>query len=286
MPSKSTFGGALWGSRLFGGGSLSVEMFSGDLAVFDRFSLSDGTSLSVRQIINSGPTREINKASVPRADGEFLNGVFYRNRDITIIGQAKASTAAAFNQLLDTMKERLRTEEGELDITETGLDPRRYIGTLQNYDEIFAQRDYYHITYLPFQAKFYCRPFGYARDYTTTSVDLSASPTTEVLENTGTVEAKPVFTLIFTAASSVTAVNVKRVDSDGTTLDEIECGAVSAGDILTFDSENMSVTKNGTEVDFTGAFPLLDVGSNLIKFTVTGSSFAAYATLKYKPTYL
>ena len=46
------------------------------------------------------------------------------------------------------------------------------------------------------------------------------------------------------------------------------------------------MTKNSVAVDYTGAFPNLDVGANLITFTVTGTSFNANLTIKHKSTYL
>ena len=59
-----------------------------------------------------------------------------------------------------------------------------------------------------------------------------------------------------------------------------------AGDILTFDSENKQVLLNNSEVDFTGAFPTLQMGDNTIRYTTTSSSHDYKATVKYKPRYL
>lgn len=286
MRQPTNFGRPLWGTNLFGGGEFAAEVLSSDLVVFDGFSLSDGDSLSVRRIINPGPVREINKTSVPRGDGEFLNGVFYRNREITVIGRVRAPTGADFNQLLDTVKAGLRTEEGDLDIIEEGLDPRRYVGTLSNFDGMLAERDYYHVTWLPFEAKFYCKPFGHDRAYTSQTNAITSSPAPDAVMNQGTVEAKPVFVFIFSSATTVTTVNLKRLDMEGNVLDEIEyVGTIAASDVLVFDSENQQVTKNGVDVDYSGAFPLLDVGQNLFEYTIDGT-FAATVTPKYKRTWL
>ena len=46
------------------------------------------------------------------------------------------------------------------------------------------------------------------------------------------------------------------------------------------------ITRNGTAADFTGSFVNLDVGSNIVSFTITGSSFSVSATGKFKTTYL
>ena len=82
--------------------------------------------------------------------------------------------------------------------------------------------------------------------------------------------------------------NVQRIDpATGETLEEIEySGSIAANDILVFDASSKRVTLNGTQVKFTGSFLTLPAGSNLLKFTVTGSSFSAVTTISHLPSYL
>src|SRR5205085_393837 len=128
---------------------------------------------------------------------------------------------------------------------------------------------------------------GYSRDYASVSQSLTTSPATLTATNAGTYKAKPVITLIFDAASSVTVVDIQRLDSTGTVQEEIQySGTVAANDVLVFDAEQGSVTKNGTAVLYSGTFPFVEPGSNNVKVTITGTSFTAYATVKQKDTYL
>ena len=105
--------------------------------------------------------------------------------------------------------------------------------------------------------------------------------------NDGTYKAKSVIYIVFSAASSVTVLNIKRYDSDLVQIEEIEySGTAAAGDVFEFDGENRTVKKNGTQVAYTGSFLFADPGANQFKLTVTGTSFTADYTVKFKDTYL
>jgi hypothetical protein len=281
------FNSPLWNASLFGGGTFTVEQFSTDLLVFDGFSLSDGSSVMLSELLDSGPSREILTGNVPRGHGQYINGDFWREKTIEARGFAKAADAAALDTLLDTIRKRLRVREANLDITRNGT-ARRYVATLTNADELFAERQHFHITLCPFTARFSCKtPFGLNRDYTSLMSTISTSPSNITAENLGTADANPVITLIFNAATSVTVVNVKRLNSAGTVLDEIEySGTIAANDALIFNSENRTVTKNTLAVTYVGAFPTVEPGSNIFKFTITGTSFSAVATVSHKNAYL
>ncbi len=279
--------GFMFGANLWNGGQFVSQVYSTDLVAFEDFSLSDNTNVICTDLLDSGPTREILGGNVPRADGQYITADYFRERTIEVRGIVKASTAALLDAYLDTMKKSLRAREGNLDITRNSV-VRRYVATMTNFDGFDAERKGYHVTFCPFVARFTCKtPYGQDRSYTSMTVNLTASPTNQTIDNTGTIRTLPAFILIFTAASSVTVVNVKRIDVNSVTLDEIEySGSIAANDILTFDSENSVVKKNGDQVAYTGSFPTLEVGSNIFTFTVTGTSFAADTTLRHKCRYL
>lgn len=286
MPLAPTFNGFVYNGNLYNGAAAVEEVFSTDLVVFERFSLADNVNVVCTHLLDSGPTRELIGGSIPRYDGTFVTADYYRERIIEVRGIVQANTAAALDALLDTMRKKLRTREGSLDITRNGA-AKRYVATLMNYDELFADRDGYHITFCPFVARFSCRtPFGTDRTYSSEFLTLTASPTNQVAVNAGTIHTQPVCELIFTAVSSVTTVNVKRVDGDGKTLDEIEyVGSIAANDILIFDSEEKEVTKNGSPQEYTGGFPVLEPDSNIIQVTINGT-FSADTTIRWKNAYL
>lgn len=278
------FNSFLFGSKMFGDAMTLASVYSTDLAVFESFSLSDGTFMVLTAPIETGPTREIVSGPVPRGDGMYQTAAYFRESTLELRGFVKNTSAALLTAYLDTIKKALRVSEGDLDITDSAGTVKRYIATCDNFEEMFADRERYHLTLCPFKIRFKClTPFGKARNYTTSSLSITASPTTQTVVNTGTYKAEPVITLVFDAASSVTAVTLQNT----TTGEQITyTGSISAADVLVFDSEQKQVTKNGTAVDFTGAFPTLEPNSNAVKITITASSFTAQTTYSYKPTYL
>lgn len=274
---------------MFNGGRFSGVMYSTDPVVFDGFSLSDGTSLVLEKPVTGGPPTDVVGGNVPQGDGEYQTAVYGRARILTFPLRAKAASAAAMADLLDTVKLRLGTENGNLDVTEDNGTVKRYVATMIGFDELDTERDYYHLTVCPLRVKFRVPDgFGRSRNYTSDLISFTEadSPYTQVITHAGTAKSRPVVILIFNTASSVTTINIQRIDPSGTTLDEIEyAGAAAANDVFEFDSENQVVKKNGAEVLYTGGFLFLEPGANLLKLTVTGAAFAIDATIKHKTTY-
>lgn len=282
------FNSKQFNTGMFNGGMTIAEVFSTDLLVFDGFSVSDGSNMLLQKLTYSGPVRQLMGGPVPRDDGEYLTSDYFRSLIVEARGVVTQSTAAALETYLDTIRKNLRTREANLDITDAAGTVKRFVSTVINYEEMFADREHFHVTFCPFKIRFLCKtPFGNSRNYLSTFLSFSSSPTSQAIVHSGTTKARPVVIVNFLTASSVTVLNLKRLDTDGSTLEEIEySGSIAANDSFVFDSEQKTVTKNGTEVNYTGTFPFLDVGSNLLQLTVTGTSFSAEATLKHKTTYL
>jgi hypothetical protein len=278
----------LFDTGMFNGGTSLVTSYSSDYAVFENFSLSDNTHMVLTGLGYSGPSTDIQGGSIPRDNGMYLTARYFRENVIELRGYVKASTGALMDAYLDTIRKSVRKRQGNLDITDLNGTAKRFIATVDNFDSMFAERRGYHVTICPFTIRFRCKtPFGTARSYTSTSQSITSSPTNISAYQAGTIAANPVITLNFDAASSVTVVDVQRLDSNGTILEEIQySGSIAAGNILVFDSEQKIVTKNGTQVNYTGSFLTADAAVNLYKITITATSFIAYTTVSYKSTYL
>lgn len=277
------FGSIPFGSGLYGSPDGASSSASGDLVVFDDFSLSDGTVVLCTDLIDSGPSRDLLGGAVPRADGEYVTADYFRTKVIEVRGIIKGTDAADLDANLDIVRAALRRRQGNLDITRHGT-TRRYVATMMSYGEVYSDRKGYHITFCPFVARFECKiPFGQDVDYSVTEAVIGTSPFNQDIQNLGTIEALPVIYLVFDAATAVTAVNLKNL----TTGEEVEfVGSVVAGDILKIDSEATEVSLNGVAQTFAGSLPSLDVGGNLLQLSVTGTSFSATATFKHKPRFL
>lgn|SRR3990167_852099 len=283
---QTRFNVSQFNERQFNGGLLS-EVLSTNLIVFDGFSISDGTIMICTDLLDSGPTREIISGRVPRDDGEYVNADYWREKTIVAKGIIIRSTSTLLEAYLDTVRKNLRTRGANLDITRNSV-VRRYVATLEGMDQLFAERQRYHVTICPWTATFLCKtPFSKARAYTSGTETTSVSPTTVTVINNGTYKAKSTVYVIFSAASSVTVVNIKRTNAAGTVLEEIEySGTIAAGDAVIFDGEDRTVKKNGTQVAYTGSFLFADPGSSLFKLTITGTSFTVDYSVNIKDTFL
>lgn len=256
----------------------------GDNIIFNDYSLQSADVVSQILLQDSTPDRDFGTSAVPRGDGQIINGDFWRKKNIQVSGVIHKTTNALLEAELDAMKKALAVSEGVLDIKVAGV-VRRYLATLVDGHNMFNQRKNYHVTFCPFQVEFQsCEPFGKSVSYNATSfLAESVLVLNEQVNNDGTTHAKPVVILNFTAVNTVVAVSFKN----NTTGEEIKITkALTVGDYLKFDSEEMQVTVNGVVQDYTGAFPLLATGSNLFTITVTATSCTYDLTVKHKTPYL
>lgn len=251
---------------------------------FGGYSLQSADVISQDITVYSPPSRELITYKVPRNDGGRLNGNYYRERRIRVKGIIKAASRVLLEEAMDTFKRRMHTVEGSLDLKVNG-EIRRIPATLQNSGEMFAERKGYHINITPFQLEFLALdPFFHDMDYTaTTSENITSLNFPITVENLGTIYARPVITIIFEAATSVTAFTFTNVTNGKSML---ITRAFNALDILVIDTEQSAVTVNGVEVDYDGLFPTLDYGSNNCTLVTAASSVQYTSTISFKRSYL
>lgn len=251
---------------------------------FDGYSLQNSSIIAQDIVIYSSPSRELITYKVPRNDGGRLNGNYYRDRRIKIKGIIQAASRTLLEQAMDTFKRRMHTPEGNLDLKVNG-EIRRIPATLQNSGDMFGERRGFHITYTPFQLEFLALdPFFHDMDYTAeTSENITSLNFGITVENLGTIYARPVITVIFEAATSVTAMQFNNLTNEGSMS---ITRSFAVGDILVIDAENSTVTVNGVEVDYDGLFPRLDYGSNNCSLVTTGSAVQFTSTISFKRSYL
>ncbi len=252
---------------------------------FDSFSLQDGTSvISADLLAYSGPRRDVVTFEIPRADGGGLVSANYRERHIRVGGVIQATTSALLETLVDTIKRRMGLAEGNLDLKVNG-EIRRIQATLSNPEAVFDDRQGFHITHSPFKLDFIAtEPFWHALDYDA----VYALATTDLglvtyVDNAGTYKAQAVIVLIVAAASAITGVTVTNA-ANGATMTVTT--PLVAGDVLTIDAEEKSVTLNGAEIDYSGTFIELEYGSNGITIAPAGTSMTYDGTIKFRKTYI
>lgn len=273
-----------YNTTVYNGLGITIPTVSSDKIIFNSYSLQSADIISQILLQDSTPDRDFDTVGVPRGHGQIITGDFWRKKRVKVSGIIKKPTNELLEIELDAMKKALGVGEAYLDITIAGV-VRRYKATLVNGSNLFEQRKGYHITVCPFQAEFECStPFGESVDYQTIGfLDNSDLAFIEQANNDGTVEAKPVIIVSFSAANSVTAVSFKN----NSTGEEIKITQnFVAGDYLRFDSELLSATVNGSEVDYDGAFPSFKTGANNFTLTITGTSATYDLTVKHKTPFL
>lgn len=276
---------SLYNSFLYGSSGLLLGSEDQDDIVFNGYSLQSSKVITSK-ITNSTPSRDFLSVAVPRGDGEIITGNFWRRKVLTLRGVVKCATRTLLETELDTIKKNIAVPEGILDVKNLDTDViRRYYATLINGESIFENREGTYLTFCPFEFQFLTvEPFGHSVDYDATTwnaqTDLSFD---EQVENLGSIHAKPVVIVNFTAASGVTALSFTN-NTTGEAISIIQ--SLVANDYVRFDYENMVVTVNGVEVDYSGTFPKLDTGVNSFTLGITGTSATYDLTVKHKTPYL
>lgn len=258
-----------------------------DPIVFNGYSLQNIDAMSSKLVEDNTPTRDLLVNDVPKGDGKFIIGDFWREKIISIKGILRKETPELLELEIDKMKRALAVREAVLDIKRPPPDGeiRRYIATLTSGYNMFSGREHYHVTFVPYELEFTCvEPFGHSIDYNyVTLFNQTALTLNEQIDNIGTIRAKPIVILNFTSVSAVTAIRFKN----NLRNEEIELVYnIQNGDYVRFDSETLEVTVNGIPQDYNGSFPLVDIGSNSITITIVGSAATYDYTSKYLIPYL
>ena len=269
-------------------GSLTVALAPTSLLTFDGFNCDDRSYMTIQDLeFSSGNEVEIDQFNIPRSRGIKVSSLQQRGKILTAHGvlDVKAVLGLTVNELegyIDTIKKSLRGVSKIL-VTNYGGKQRVYTATLMNMGKIFKDRKRYHTTYTPFTLEFLCEDTASDWDYTQYTAQITNAVDTISATGSGTIEGKPIIVIVFSAATGVTSMTV-QIDENGQKI--VYSGALAAGDVLVFDSENQTVKLNGNTVDFSGYFPLMALDGNTFRFTTDGSARTFRATILTKNSYL
>jgi hypothetical protein len=269
------------------GGAAPIDVAeSSDVFQFDSYGLQNSSIITSDIDFSTAPQRDFETDDYPRSRGQLLIDEQWRKRVITLKGHLRADTAAELEQLIDTVKKRLSTRNGNLDITITGWnDTRRWVATLQNPEKLFAKREAFHITTCPFEAQFLCLdPHGYDEDYTNLSLfNRTVATTNYTITNDGTAPSELILILSINTLATFASLTV----TNNTTGESMQItDALAAGNIIDINSEDKTVEVDGSAFDFAGQFISLNAGDNDIEITLASSSHDFDVTYKHKNAYL
>ena len=247
---------------------------------FDGTSINSGNYIVKNIRHDSATDRDLFMYELTRESGAELVSTYYTPKKIIIEGIIKGTDVDNLETNVDTFKKLMSGKNKILDI-EYASGTRRYIATAR---VIQIERDYYNLTYIPFSVEFTI-PAGFGMDTAVTTYQ-TVSIMVHTLEDTsltiaGTAVPKYNIEIEFASATNVTGVSL-TINGDKITVDE----SITYGQILVIDAENKKVTIDGTEKDYTGLFPRLQLGSNIYKIVTNSTSHSYHVSINYTKKYL
>lgn len=250
--------------------------------------LFNGTSLQTDKIftgaIKGMTTKIANLFVLSHANQSKIPNTEYPNKVFTVSGQIVGSNIVETDSLIDSFYDLLRAQNAILDIGWAG-GFRRYTATAMMPD---IERPG-GLTFANFTVTFICtQPFG--QDVTPTTV-LSATGRTnagysDAYTFLGTAPFQlPITTVTFTALTGATAKSVV-VGNNNTSQAITVTRTWNVGDILQINSITSTVTVNGVQVDFTGAFPTFQPGLQSLGYADSFTTRTFNITTTYNVMYI
>jgi len=244
--------------------SVAPAVTTQDDIVFDGYSLQNTQIITEKVNYDELGNIELNSFNYPRDDGGGVLNKYYRGHTITLQATIKSTNADDFNDLIDDIKKNLKTTSWYLDIR-VNDEIRRIKATVTKMN---FQRDHYHITFCPLTVTFIAlEPFFYAYSPQSFAYTGRTGSFSEEITHRGTADSEPAVYFVFSAGTTVTAVQFSNPDGTILTITT----ALTTNDILIIDCANKVVTKNGVEIDYTWVFLSMTPGSNPFTVTFTGA---------------
>jgi len=238
--------------------------------------------------LDSLPDRDLSIYAMAHSNASTIPFGNYPRKVIPVTGTIKAPTSAALDALLDTFRGYFRGKDKNLDIGYNGT-TRRYTAT-HNGISIKRGNDK---TFARYSINFVCTiPFG---TDTTNTTALNATGRTlngysDAHTFLGTAPNQlPVVTITLTAVSATGSQQMFWGNNDTGQGIVITRSGWANGDVVVIDSSdplNQKVTVNGTQVDFSGAFPEFSPGAHTMTYTDSFNSRTANHNVVYKPRYM
>jgi phage-related protein len=277
------FGKSMFGKKLFAESSVKTEFVPSEDFAFNTYGLQNDTQygIHISDYDVEMPERDFVTADVPGGHGLTLLEDWFRKNPIKLNGWVSAITKEQLDLKIHEFMRNIHGQGGILYIKNAGT-YKELVTTLQR--AIFENKHYSTVK-KKFSLEFSgVKSFWRDKDYTSVFYSAQSGLTLNgQMNNSGSTVAYPIFIAIFSAASSITAIELENTTT-GETITITE--NISASDVIIFDSERNVVTKNGVDIEFSGRMLSLPVGINSFTMTLTGTSATHDLTAKHKNQYL
>ena len=236
-------------------------LITGDIT-YGGYILHKTDNISLRYAdINNGGSIEDNTYNKPDIDWVWLNSYFMRAKTVTLEWTLKGNSKEDLENRMKIMLGNLAKPNQRLQVLTAGTFQRANAYCV-NLWQVFARREHYHNTFVPFTVVFQINsPFWESVQLNAITYNITTTLQEEII-NTGTARAEPVITMVFNVATLVDEITLDFWDFI-IILNE----TIVANDIVRVDSESKTVLLNGVEIDYTWQLPLLETWSN--PFTIS-----------------
>ena len=237
--------------------------------VIDGFKLQDPTQgiYVTESDFYSMPKIDLNYKSLAEQDGAVLLDKRMQHKEINIKGSMIKNTQAQLDKLIDKLKSQVNKEAVDL-VIDFGDKTRTYRVTIQALN-VQRRRGLSIATYdLSLFSQY---PFGADEIYTelVSGKVTTASESVEVFIE-GNYPTSPLVNLTVNSVTNGTGGSIS-INNASNFIGVTVTRDWQAGDILQIDSLSKDVLVNGSQVEYTGRFPVWQAGSGVMNYTDTFS---------------
>ncbi len=253
-----------------------------DAVQFNGYGLQNATILT-SQIIYSGASRAVSDRPYPRDNGAYVEQALWGKTTVTLIGRITGASQVAMEQTMDELRKQLSTKAGLLMFTWAGV--QRVFTANADISGIFDKRRGSYTTYCPFEVTFTCyEPFGRATSRTVFQppTDCTVAPTTYIVTNDGSAPTDSLWTFLMVTSGTCDSFTLTNVTT-GESI--VVAAAYGNGDTIVVDGENKIVYLNGDVQDYSGVFPSLNAGDNVLTLSPNGAGFDMTVAESHYPRY-
>lgn len=235
-----------------------------DLVIFNGFWLLNETYVTTRLNVRNMPSINLLQVSNPKSDWGILLDRFYKDRSITIEGHIRAENYEEMQKKIDALKKAIATKQGFLEFKFWDT-YRRILCTLANSDII--SRESYDVDHGKFTLTFRAeKPFWSEKQRGSVLFQGVNDEINGDVFNAGSEYSEPIINILVNSASGANELSI-TIGKETIKIAK----ALNADDIIDINTEEKTVVINGKSTDFSGKFPRLQAGLNIMNLKANGT---------------
>ena len=235
-----------------------------DLVIFNGFWLLNETYVTTSLNVRNMPSINLLQVSNPKSDWGILLDRFYKDRSITIEGHIRAENYEEMQKKIDALKKAIATKQGYFEF-KFGESYRRILCTLANSDII--SREHYDIDHGKFTLTFRAeKPFRSEKQRGSVLFQGVNDEINGDVFNEGSEYSEPIINILVNSASGASELSI-AVGKEAIKIAK----NLNANDIIDINTEEKTVVINGQPTDFSGKFPRLQAGLNILNLKANGN---------------